>query len=310
MIKGAFRLAQRAHANVLGKAVTTQDQPQLWQTVTAIAHKLSARMPTRIVLGIEPNFYVTAADVSVFPGGKTHSGETLYISLPVLRMLTPEEFHAVIGHELGHFKGDDTKYSLKFYPIYAGTARAIGELSGGEGASQLALLPALATLSFFLEQFSKAESGIGRQREFEADKVGASASSGAALGVALLKIGAVAPMWVSVKKAMIDALSEGKIYTNVSEFYWNVAKSAVTPEIIYEVGAQAITHPTDTHPTTADRIQALGHSVKTLQGLALDFEKSPSAATVVGSLEEIEKEISDFEHQVLVATGAVVVPEK
>lgn len=115
-----------------------------------------------------------------------------------------------------------------------------------------------------MDRFAIAENTIGRQREFEADKVGAAVGSSRALGSALLKIGAAAPMWIQVKGAMIDNLAGGKMYTNVSEFFADATKGIVTVERLQEVGASRIDHPTDTHPSTAARIEAFGLTVAEL----------------------------------------------
>jgi Zn-dependent protease with chaperone function len=103
-------------------------QPQLWSFVREIASHLGATPPSNIVIGLAPNFYVTSADVTVYPERRKQLNETLYLSLPLMRILSRQELTAVIGHELGHFKGDDTKFSLKFYPIYAGTTQALAAL--------------------------------------------------------------------------------------------------------------------------------------------------------------------------------------
>src|SRR5262249_20623815 len=262
-----------------------------------------------MALGIAPNCYVTSADVLVYPEGKPYSDEPLYLSLPLLRLLTRQQLTSVIGHELGHFKGEDTAFSLRFYPIYAGTGQAIAALSSATGGTQaLALLPALATLSFFMRCFAEAENTIGRQREFEADKVGASVGSARALGTALLKIGAVVPVWPQVRQAMIDSLAQGKMFTNVSQLYADASQKNVTAERIDEVGQSHMPHPTDTHPSTESRIAAFGLSVAELRQEAMAFDASESAAALVSNMEAIEVETSDFEHRVLVATGQVVLP--
>ena len=76
-----------------------------------------------IVVGIEPNFYATAADV-VGCGDTTLKGETLYLSLSLMRLFNKSELKAVIGHELGHFSAKDTEYSSKFAPVYRGLGNA------------------------------------------------------------------------------------------------------------------------------------------------------------------------------------------
>ena len=70
-----------------------------------------------ILVGIEPTFYATAADI-VGCGKETLKGETLYLSMSLMRLFNKSELKAVIGHELGHFSSKDTDYSTKFAPVY------------------------------------------------------------------------------------------------------------------------------------------------------------------------------------------------
>jgi Zn-dependent protease with chaperone function len=125
--------------------------------VNEVAQRLDALPPEHIIVGLDPNFFVTEAEVQ-YPGG-TCNGRTLYCSLPLSRILRTEEFIGIIGHELGHFKGEDTKFSQQFFPIYRGTVNSIAALqhSGGQGSGVIALLPAIALFSYFLECFSVAE---------------------------------------------------------------------------------------------------------------------------------------------------------
>jgi len=55
---------------------------------------------------------------------------------------TVAEFTAIVGHELGHFRGEDTAMSQQFYPIYRGTTAAIeGLAASGELASSGRVAP-------------------------------------------------------------------------------------------------------------------------------------------------------------------------
>jgi Zn-dependent protease with chaperone function len=228
-----------------------------------------------------------------------------------MRILSCDELTAVIGHELGHFRGEDTKFSLRFYPIYAGTGQALAALESQSenGARALALLPAFAILSFFMEQFAQAERAIGRHRELEADKAGVSVSSGRALATSLLKIGAFSPLWGSIRAAMVKALSQGKAYTNVSALYAEVAASSGKPELLDEVAVTPTAHPTDTHPPTKMRIQALGLSVAELRDEALAIDAEASSASLLTNPTEIEEELTDIEHRVLLELGVARLPE-
>lgn len=311
MIKAGFSISKRASTLVLGKSISEEAEPKLWKLVKETASRLGATPPKNIIIGLEPNFYVTSADVVVYPGAIKQPDETLYLSLPLMRILSREELTAVIGHELGHFRGEDTKFSLRFYPIYAGTAQALTALEGRnqDGAGTLALLPAFAILSFFMEQFAKAERTIGRNRELEADKAGASVASGQALATSLLKIGVCTPLWSSIRTAIVAALNQGKTYTNVSTLYAEVAASSVKPELLEEVAATATTHPTDTHPPTVARIQALGLSVAELKQNALNIDADTSSANLLTHLTALEEELTYVEHRFLLELGAAKLPE-
>ncbi|MFD2022059.1 M48 family metalloprotease [Pseudocitrobacter faecalis] len=48
--------------------------------------------------------------------GERLTGNTLYLPLTYLSLLNEAEIAAVVGHELGHFTGEDTQYSLRFAP--------------------------------------------------------------------------------------------------------------------------------------------------------------------------------------------------
>lgn len=311
MIKAGLSIGRRAHSLVIGRKVSAKEQPKIFALVHMLAKDLKAVPPKNIVLGIAPNFYVTSADVTVFPAGETFRNETLYLSLPLLRVLSKQEIAAVIGHELGHFKGEDTAFSLRFYPIYAGTGQALAALGEGrEGAQLLALLPAMAILNFFMDRFSIAENTIGRVRELEADKAGAAVASPQALGTALLKIGAVAPAWPDINQTMVHALNEGRMFANVSEYYGKLANEAVKPEHLRAVGETVMAHPTDTHPTTLARIEAFGLKLENLVRDAHASLGKETAADLVQDLEALEVEISDFEHRVMVETGQATLPQE
>lgn len=310
MIRAGLSISRRASSLVMGKSLPREEQPKLWEFVTNLAQKLTAQPPRHVVIGLEPNFYVTSADVTVVPGSTTHRDETLYLSLPLMRILSRDELAAVVGHELGHFRGEDTKFSLRFYPIYAGTAQALAALQsrGDQGASSLALLPAFAMLSLFLEEFAKAERTIGRERELEADKAGASVASPRAIATSLLKIGAFSALWSSIRSAIIEALNQGKAYTNVSTFYAEVAASSAKPELVDEVAQQATSHPTDTHPPTGQRVEALGLSVSALRNEALQIDPNSSSALLLDKVTELEEFLTDIEHRVLLELGYAKLP--
>lgn len=306
MIRAGLSISRRARLGVIGQAVSRDEQPKLWEFVTNLAQVLGAQPPHQIVVGLDPSFYVTSADVTVMPAGVTHHDETLYLSLPLMRILSRDELAAVVGHELGHFRGEDTKFSLRFYPIYAGTTQALVALqTEGEGASTVALLPARAMLAFFVEEFAKAERTIGRERELEADKAGASVASPHAIATSLLKLGAFAPLWSRVQTEVVEALNQGKAHTNISEFFAATAASSAKLELIDEVANQATSHPTDTHPPTIQRVTALGLSLQDIRTSALQIDPCSSSAQLLENVTKLEENLTEVIHRIIVEHGIV-----
>lgn len=313
MLEAGLSISKNLSTSIIGKSVSRDQQQTLWNHVEEIAKKLGATPPNNIVFGLEPNFYVTASEVKTYPGPVSQTGTTLYLSLPLMRILSVPELSAVIGHELGHFRGQDTDFSLRFYPIYAGTAQALQALnSDGDGKPQefglksIGLIPATALLSFFMGQFAKAERTIGRDRELEADKAGASVASSSALATSLIKVAAYAPAWGFIRSAMVEALQEQKAYQNTSSMFHELVVKNSKPEIFDGIGASVAVHPTDTHPSTEIRLSALGHSMEDfliddLRPASVLIETSVS---LVHDLDQIEEELTLMEHQALVAMGA------
>ena len=151
--------------------------------------------------------------------------------MPLARLLTTDEFTAVIGLELGHFKGSDTKFSERFYPIYRGTVTSIASLhaAGGEGSGSIALLPAIAILTHFLESFAVAEHKLGRDRELAADQAGALVTDARTMATALVKVHAFSGLWNNLQQAAVEALKEGKLFVNASKTYADAARTARRP---------------------------------------------------------------------------------
>jgi Zn-dependent protease with chaperone function/tellurite resistance protein len=315
LIRTSASLGQKLQTQIVGKRLHKGEAPNLHAFVRSLAEKLRAQPPDNIVIGLEPNFFVTSADVSLIGSDETLHGETLFISAPLSRLLTQGEFAAVIGHELGHFRGGDTEYSMKFAPVYAGLGSAINALTSQEeeGAAALAKLPTVSVLSYMLEIFSSNERTIGREREFIADQSGAEASSPTDLATALVKVSLYSGLWEHARSKNVERLNHGKIARNLSVMFQDISKYDVEhdslEQIKTEVLEKRIAHPTDTHPPTSERLSALGMSPSDISKSMLMTADNPAIELVDGHA-AVEEELTLIEHKLVVNLGLVSMPNE
>ncbi len=240
-----------------GREVSEAQAPGLWAHVRGIAARLDARAPRHVVVGLTDGFYVTAHDVELMPEAKVLKGETLYLPLSYAALMRPEELDGIVGHELGHFSGDDTQYSLRFVPLHAGMARSMTalELSHAQGSGNWMLAPAALLGDFLMEQVQRAVAHWSRLREFAADQVGVCVSGATANASALIRGSAIAPVIGTYLNETFRRPEDAPpdILQGLLEYARKVGFQP--PDLNAEV---ASTHPTDSHPATADRVKALG----------------------------------------------------
>ncbi len=294
--RNVFFIVRKACTFVIGINLSHADALQLWNHVEQIADRLHTLRPEAIVVGLEPNFFVTEADVVCLSGNL--SCRTLYCSLPLCRIVSNDEFSAGIGHELGHFHGLDTKLSQNFYPIYRGTASTIAELqqAGGEGWGSIPLLPAITIFSYFLECFSVVENRISRDRELAADQVGAGFTDAGTMAVGLVKIHAFSGIWEDLKLAAEGAVQEKKFFANLSKAFAEVSANRAKPELLLSLAETKLTHPTDSHPPLGVRLQSLAVAFESVADASLAIHPTDAAINLISEPEKTEEEISRLFH--------------
>jgi heat shock protein HtpX len=149
------------------KVVTAQEAPELYAMVDRLRQRAGLPMPTVAVAPHEqPNAFAT---------GRNPQHSIVALTTGILKYVPQEELEGVIAHELAHIKNRD----MLIATVAAGIAGALSNLpyllmfggghddEGGHPYAQLALL-LLAPIGAMLIQFA-----VSRQREFEADRVGA-----------------------------------------------------------------------------------------------------------------------------------------
>jgi heat shock protein HtpX len=165
---GMYFFSDRLVLRMYGAKVVTEAQaPELYRMVDRLRQRAGLPMPVVAVAPHEqPNAFAT---------GRNPSHAVVAVTTGILKYVPQEELEGVIAHELAHVKNRDMLIST----IAAGIAGVLSNLpylllfgggrdeEGGHPYAQLGLA-LLAPIGAMLIQFA-----ISRQREFEADRVGA-----------------------------------------------------------------------------------------------------------------------------------------
>ena len=165
---GMYFFSDRLVLRMYGaQVVDAQQAPELYAMVDRLRQRAGLPMPKVAVAPHEqPNAFAT---------GRSPSHAVVAVTTGILKYVPQEELEGVIAHELAHIKNRDMLIST----VAAGIAGALSNLpyllmfgggrddDGGHPVAQLGLL-LLAPIGAMLIQFA-----VSRQREFEADRVGA-----------------------------------------------------------------------------------------------------------------------------------------
>ncbi|RYF50291.1 MAG: peptidase M48, partial [Comamonadaceae bacterium] len=252
-----YTLFKKSPANdeIEGELLTRTDAPRLWQRIEALAGQVGTAPPDQVIAGIDTNFFVTEAPCTV--QGQAVKGRTLFVSVPLLRVLDTQEADAVLAHELAHLGGGDTQNSAMLGPKLQQFDLYTWEMRGG-GLT----IVAHYLLRLFRMIFSFAFARDSREREYTADRVAAGLVAPHAIVQSLIKISAYSGYRNDVEQRLFAEdrrhgaslgiagfVAEGLRPYAQSDAFITTMRNAGTP------------HPYDSHPPLTERMRNVGHLV-------------------------------------------------
>ncbi|MCO5733333.1 M48 family metallopeptidase [Rhizobium sp. SSA_523] len=257
-LRRVFALVEPEPIIERARVVTEHEAPALWTFVRNLATRMEAGAPDTIVVGLTSGFYVTESRLLLLPEERLIEGRTLHMPAPMLELLDTAEIAAIVGHELAHFAGEDTRYSQRFVPIYSSLQRSLDALYRADINGDFGIAAGLRLGYHALSRFDTAVAHWSRLREFEADRHGSAVSGTGGAASALVRVHIADPC---VHFVLNDAFrgNEGLGPDLVAAIASVAANQGFVDPAAHLEDRQA--HPTDSHPPTIQRIQALGVSV-------------------------------------------------
>jgi|HubBroStandDraft_3_1064219.scaffolds.fasta_scaffold37453_2 Zn-dependent protease with chaperone function len=297
--------------SIVGIVLTPEQLPGLTARVAQLAKRLNARVPDRIVVGLEPRAFVTSLPLNLRGQGLLPAAETLYLSTYCLRAFDEPQLDALIGHELAHFRAGDLAFTTRFAPSFRALGAAIASVSWEEKPAEtprfwwLARLPAGVLLAGMAIVVVSSVNRIRRAREFDADAVGASVSSNAAFAAALVKVTLLTLLWRPFRTENAKYVGSGRARINLSIDYLShlargIAKAdrVKLRDVLFKT---RLAHPIDTHPILAERVRVL--QVEPLALFDRSVEELMREGPAADGLEALEEAITARENDWLSIPG-------
>lgn len=238
-----------------GELLLETDAPALWERIRTLAARIGTVPPDQIIAGIDSNFFVTEGNISL--QGKLIEGRTLYVSLPLLRVLDREQADAVLAHELAHLQGGDTRSSAALGPTLAQFDHYLNHIA----ASMLTMM-AVYLLVLYRTIFEIALMRDSRLREFLADKTAASQVSGHALVAALIKVAAYDSYRNKIEGQLYERSQVHDAQIGIAAFVSDgLHPFARSDEFGSIMQTARVPHPFDSHPTLQERMAQVGTTI-------------------------------------------------
>jgi hypothetical protein len=182
-----------------------------------------------------------------------------------MQALSPQQFRAVLAHELGHLSGKHNRFSNWIYRIRRTWSQIFEQLHHTEQQGAAVLFNRF--LDWYTPYFQAYSFVLARANEYEADRCAAKLAGNRHIAEALVNL--------EVKSQFIEQSFWSTIYNQANEQpnppqtpYTALAKALVSegkPENERKWLEQALmvkTNNADTHPCLNDRLTALGYSLK------------------------------------------------
>jgi len=254
--------------------------PELYKLIDELCEKLRTPRFQHVMISTEFNAGIRQCPRFGLFGGSVNY---LWIGIPLLKSLTPEQFRAVLAHELGHISGNHSRFRGKIYHLSETWTNLLNNIKGEANVVHW-------FARWYAPYFHAYTFTLRRSNEFDADKCAAEVSGPETAATAL------------VATATIGRYLEEKYWPSILDRAGAVPEPDVRPfttmledgsrpdradqETWYREALEEKSGIGDTHPCLSERLEALGfrgvpaaRSVAAKPPLPLPEPPAESAAT-------------------------------
>ncbi|MFB2935419.1 M48 family metalloprotease [Aerosakkonemataceae cyanobacterium BLCC-F154] len=243
-----------------GVELTRQEVPELFALIDELIEKLKTPKFDRILLDTRQNAGVLQIPRLgiLFIGWQKNF---LILGLPLMHSLSPEQFRAILAHELGHLSGNHSRFSGWIYQLRYTWFNLVERFhANGQGGSFL-----FSKFFNWYEPFFRAYSFVlARNNEYEADRYAAELAGSHNAAQALINIEIKEHylqeyFWRNFYK---QALEQSETPNNtMTKMLQQLAKPIPESDakLWLDWGLTEKTNHEDTHPCLRDRLTAFGY---------------------------------------------------
>ncbi|MDQ3132229.1 MAG: M48 family metalloprotease [Acidobacteriota bacterium] len=283
-----------------GYELEREEAPQIFQMIDEISEKIAAPKPDYILVSSAFN-----ASVQTFPR-RAFFGKVTYLTvgLPLMQVISPEQFRAVLAHEMGHVSKKHGSDAAWIYQLRETWARFLENQAAAENGSASFLYTKF--VDWYFPYFNAYSFVLARRQELEADRMAVEFYGSKPLAEALINIEVKARIlekdfWKDVfEQAKTEPRPPEKTFSRMAYQFRSERDDA--KEIIALSKALAVRSDYhDTHPSLNERLHSIGYSAAPNNQTLPAVSTETAAQIYLGSLAEKLIETFDREWQTNVA---------
>jgi Zn-dependent protease with chaperone function len=247
-----------------GLDITADQAPQLFKILAKLRKKLGAPPIHRVIITDDYNAFITQQPrFGVL--GPAHN--TLGLGLPMLVSLSPERLVSVLAHEYAHLRGGDGKLAAWLYRCRIAWSRLADHAFDNSGEGDAFAAVTRGFVNWYAPRLSAKSFAMARQEEYTADRWAGKISGAEHAQAALLEISLLANHMQSGFWRQYWRLAATHPQPPQLPYAWLAAGQLRPPAAhdlqaaLHEIKTEKTGH-TNTHPSTRERVQALGGSVQ------------------------------------------------